>query len=98
VRRVKRIQHLEVSEGCRKECVQGSFLRLRVMESSGRIRPSKLLKDNAREVVTWKFVRRRRKFAPQVDKFHGGTLGHSQKSSKEGTDGRNSLRRIHEFP
>jgi hypothetical protein len=53
----KRIQHLEVFEGCRKECVQESFLRLRVIR--------KLRKDKAFEIVEgqvqgscdWKFVR-----------------------------------------
>jgi hypothetical protein len=30
VRRVECIQHLEVFKDCRKECVQESFLRLRV--------------------------------------------------------------------
>jgi hypothetical protein len=68
--------------------VQESFLRFRVGKSSGRIRPSKIIEGQRREVVTGS-SRRRRKFALQVDKFRGGTLGHFAEisSRKERTVG-----------
>jgi hypothetical protein len=47
----RRIQHLEVFESFRKECMQESFLKLRVIRKPRRIRPLKLLKDSAEEVV-----------------------------------------------
>jgi hypothetical protein len=49
VRRVERIQHLEVFEGCRKECVQDSSLRLELRESSGGIGPSSNRRREAQE-------------------------------------------------
>ena len=43
MRRVEGLQHLDVVEGCHKECVQESFLRLKVIR--------KIRKDKAFEVV-----------------------------------------------
>jgi hypothetical protein len=43
VHRVEKIQTLEEFEGCRKECAQESFLRLRVVK--------KLRKDKAFEII-----------------------------------------------
>jgi hypothetical protein len=57
VRRVERIQHLEVFEGCRKECVQESFLRLRVIRKLRKDKAFEIVEGQCREVVTWKFVR-----------------------------------------
>jgi hypothetical protein len=52
VRRVERIQHLEVFEGCRKECVQESFLRLRVIRKLRKDKAFEIVEGQCREVVT----------------------------------------------
>jgi hypothetical protein len=51
VRRVEGIQHLEVSESCRKECVQEFSLRLRVVRKLRKDRPSNSAEELCREVV-----------------------------------------------
>jgi hypothetical protein len=48
----RRLQHLDVVEGCRKECVQSLFLKdFRVVEKLRRDRPSKFVEGQCREVV-----------------------------------------------
>jgi hypothetical protein len=80
----KKIQHLGVSESCRKECEQEVFLRRRrVVE--------KFRKDKAFETVeglhrscTLKACKEASKVCVQVDEFRGGTLGHFADFAKEG--------------
>ena len=48
--RVEGIHHLEVSESCRKECMQRSFLRLEVVRSPRRSKAFENIEGH------WKFV------------------------------------------
>jgi hypothetical protein len=51
VRRVEGIQHLEVSESCRKECVQESSLRLRVVRKLRRDKAFENIEGSIRSLV-----------------------------------------------
>jgi hypothetical protein len=96
VRRVERIQHLEVVE-CLPQGVRARFVEgFRVVRSSGRIRPSKLLKDSVGKLCL-EICRRRRKFSCR---WMSSTEEHLVilQISSGGTDGRYSLRRIHDIP
>jgi hypothetical protein len=93
----KEIQHLEVFEGCRKECVQESFSKTQSWR--------KLRKDKAFEIVEGlhrklylEVLRRCRKFVCRWTSFTEEHLVHLCRNLRGRTDGRNSLRRIHEFP
>jgi hypothetical protein len=75
VRRVEGIQHLEVSESCRKECVQKSSLRLRVVR--------KLRRDKSFEAIegstkSWSISSdsRRWRFRTQLTKSRKESLVH----------------------
>jgi hypothetical protein len=98
VRRVEGIQHLEVSESCRKECTQESSLRLRVVR--------KLRRDKAFEAIegsirSWCISSdsRHRSFVSQVIKSGKESLVHFVKvSRREKTDGQDLVERICEIP
>jgi hypothetical protein len=87
VRRVGGLQQLDVVEGLLQGVHAKVFLKdLKVMEKSERIRPSNPSKGSTGRLYL-EDLRRYHKFVLQVDKFHGGTLGHSQESpSKEQMD------------
>jgi hypothetical protein len=75
VHRVERIQALEVFECCCKECTQESFLRLGVIRKFQKVRPSELLKDNARKLCL-EGLQEASQVCMQVDEFRRGTLSH----------------------
>jgi hypothetical protein len=75
VRRVERIQALEVFEVCCKECAQESFLILRVIRKFWKVRPSEMLRENAGKLCL-EGLQEASQFCTQVDEFHGGTLSH----------------------
>jgi hypothetical protein len=78
----KEIQHLEVSESCRKECAQEYFLRLGVIRKLRKDKTFEFVEGQRREVATeriWKVLQ----VCVQVDEFREGTLGHSQESSRK---------------
>jgi hypothetical protein len=92
----KEIQHLEVSEGCRKECAQESFLRLRVIRKLRKDKAFEIVEGQAQGSCDLKF-KKHRKFACRWTSSAEEHLV-IRRNRQGGTDGRNSLRRIHEFP
>jgi hypothetical protein len=79
----KRIQALrKCLKVCRKECAQESFPRPRITRKLRKNRALDLLKDSAEKLCLegWQEASQ---VCTQVDEFSGGTLGHSQESSKK---------------
>jgi hypothetical protein len=97
VRKVEGNSTLEVFEGCRKECVQESFLRLGVIAKIRKDMPSILLKDNVGKLCLEGLQE-----ASQVRTAGEQVVTEEflviHRNRRGGMDGRNSPRRIHEFP
>jgi hypothetical protein len=75
VHRVEGIQHLEVSESCRKECAQESSLRLRVVRNLRRDKSFEAIEGSTR---SWSISSdsRRRRFGTQLIKSRKESLVH----------------------
>jgi hypothetical protein len=98
VRRVEGIQHLEVSESCRKECVQESSLRLRVVRKIRRDKSFEAIKGSTK---SWSISSdsRRRRFGSQLIKSRKESLVHVVNvSRRRRTDGQDLVERICGIP
>jgi hypothetical protein len=84
VRRVERIQHLEVFEGCHKECVQDSSLRL---EAERKLRRYRTFEKSPQRITGSLFrgvFSMRCKFACGWTSFHREIPGSFRRNHQEG--------------
>jgi hypothetical protein len=84
VRRVERIQHLEVFEGCHKECVQDSSLRLDAERKIRRYRTFEKSPQRRTGSLCHGVFSRHYKFACWWTSFHGEILGSFRRNHQEG--------------
>jgi hypothetical protein len=83
---LKGFKHLKCLKLAARSACKSLFQGSKLQGSSGRIRPSNLLKDNA-EKLFLEELSRHHKFTLQVDEFYGRTLSHLADFSKvERTD------------